>query len=117
MELAEALAKIDHWATGTRVLKVVVISEAGDLADSGWGGAETDGTAFLRLVYGRDADQSEVETVHNVSGASVSNTSIWDASPSHQEMFGQFDEVVGLSLTNGQTILLMCMLPKEQRDN
>jgi len=38
MELTEALTKVSQWATGARVLKVVVISEAGDLTDSGWGG-------------------------------------------------------------------------------
>ena len=117
MELAEALAKIAQWATAGRVLKVVVISEAADLTDSGWGGADTDGAALLRVVYGRDADQSEVDVVFDVSGASVAKSSIWDANTDQQKKFGNFDEVVGLSLSNGQTILLMCTLPKQQTDN
>ena len=117
MDVPEALGQIDHWSRDACAVKVAIVTGIGVVADSGWGGVQTDGVTQLRVVYVRDADGAEVDAVIDVSSAAVSGSSIWDATSLQQEQFGHFDEVIGFSLPDGRTILLMCAMPAQQADN
>jgi hypothetical protein len=116
VDLQAALAQIDRWSREGRVVKVAIAGSVG-LTESGWGGVQTDCQTRLRVVYARDADGRQVDEVIDVSRATVSGKSIWDATPLQQEKFGHFDEVIGLALPDGRTILLMCAMQQKSADS
>jgi hypothetical protein len=115
IDVDAALETIADWNEKRRIVRVGIYYNM-ELFDSGWGGVQTDGHRFVRLLYVRDADGAEVDDVLDVLTTMAGQSDSSDSPVSEQEATGSLGSLQFV-FPDGKRLVLVCAGNNETQEN